>query len=162
MSNANPTQSQELSPELNHLRQVRALFEKYGVAKNRVKRAEEVGVDLHVINRIFKPGTATYVGIPKSERISAIATFLGCSYNEVFLAFAKDLYPQTQDCAEVVERLLRLTVNMSDRKRRAIVELAKVVDAATTEQRADVVRYAKRTVPLWVTSTESVTSDTTE
>lgn len=162
MSNPSSTGPSELSPTWNRLAKVRQLFVMYDACKSRSRRAVALGVDVHTIDRIFKRGDATYQGIPKSDKLSDIAKFLGCGYNEVYLAFTEDLYPETQNCAPAMQKIAKLAAPMTDRQRRALVELAKVTLAGTTEQNADVVRYAKSVVPLWETSADRVKSDDSE
>ena len=143
MANPDATVPKELDPGLNKLVHVRDLFNKYGATKGRGPRAEKLGVEPWIVNRIFRRD-GTYQGIPSEEQIAKIALVIGCSDNEVLAAFTKDLHPGASEVVKAVQHVVDLMVEMNDSRREALRTLAGVVSTMTVPQLRELVRYSKR------------------
>jgi len=146
MSSSKAIAERELAPELNRLWHVRQLFERYDTRSGRGPRARDLGVEKHLVDRVFARDDRTYQGIPKSEVLAKISRVIGCDPNILLLAFIKDLQPSATSCLEHVQAVVDAAVDMTESQRKALVELAKVVVGMTQGQSRDLVRYAKRVI----------------
>jgi hypothetical protein len=146
MSGPRTVAEKELSRELNHLWHVRQLFEENGARIGRQPRAEQLGIQAHLVHRVFAPSARTYQGIPRRQTLEAIALVIGCDFNTLLRAFTKDVYPNSKEHVEAIQVAVDDMVDMSGTQRKQLVEVAKALKQMTRSQGRDLVRYAKRVI----------------
>jgi hypothetical protein len=89
------------------LKNVRALCRNKGATRGKRRTmARDAGVPLDTLEKLFSDNKVPKA-VPKDPVLNDIAAALGCSYDEVFIAFNLDIHPEAERCMREASDLLR-------------------------------------------------------